>query len=208
MDGPDAVGLLHAKLRDSVLQILPPVVHLPGPSGRTMIFFCGWRTHRDGSVRMMFVIDIRYLLQVLIITSFLGILETQLSLYWDWWLLFTLFITHGSLLANEMQFQVQEVYDFIRTLPGCSMYADDFLQQEIDGSALMLLKEDHLMTTMNVKLGPALKICSKISSLKEWNHGRRRQHRIAFDCNLVTNVKTNSSLLWKLKFIVWHGVLD
>ena len=66
-----------------------------------------------------------------------------------------------------MLLQVQDVYDFIRTLPGCGMYADEFRQQEIDGSALMLLKEDHLMMTMNVKLGPALKICSRVGSLKE-----------------------------------------
>jgi hypothetical protein len=57
------------------------------------------------------------------------------------------------------------VYNFIRTLPGCDMYADEFRQQEIDGSALMLLKKDHLMMTMNVRLGPALKICSHINSL-------------------------------------------
>jgi hypothetical protein len=65
------------------------------------------------------------------------------------------------------QWGVRDVYDFIRTLPGCGMYADEFRQQEIDGSALMLLKEDHLMMTMNVKLGPALKICSRINSLKD-----------------------------------------
>jgi len=47
------------------------------------------------------------------------------------------------------------------------MYADEFRQQEIDGQALMLLKEDHLMTTLNVKLGPALKICAKINKLKD-----------------------------------------
>jgi hypothetical protein len=46
-------------------------------------------------------------------------------------------------------------------------YADEFRSQEIDGQALMLLKEDHLMTTMSMKLGPALKICAKINSLKE-----------------------------------------
>ena len=42
-----------------------------------------------------------------------------------------------------------------------------FNRQEIDGQALMLLKEDHLMSTMNVKLGPALKICAKVKSLVE-----------------------------------------
>jgi hypothetical protein len=63
--------------------------------------------------------------------------------------------------------QVRDVVDFIRNLAGCSIYADEFNRQEIDGQALMLLKEDHLMSTMNVKLGPALKICAKIKSLVE-----------------------------------------
>ena len=56
---------------------------------------------------------------------------------------------------------------FIRTLPGCETYAAEFKSQEIDGQALMLLKEDHLMSAMNIKLGPALKICARINSLKD-----------------------------------------
>ena len=39
--------------------------------------------------------------------------------------------------------------------------------QEIDGQALLLLKEDHLMSAMNIKLGPALKIYARISMLKD-----------------------------------------
>lgn len=50
---------------------------------------------------------------------------------------------------------------------GCHDIADEFRTQEIDGQALLLLKEDHLMSTMNIKLGPALKICARINSLKE-----------------------------------------
>ena len=46
--------------------------------------------------------------------------------------------------------------------PGCKEYAEDFALQEIDGQALMLLKADHLMSAMSMKLGPALKICAKI----------------------------------------------
>ncbi|KAJ8929251.1 hypothetical protein NQ314_018130 [Rhamnusium bicolor] len=61
---------------------------------------------------------------------------------------------------------VQEVFDFIKNLPGCSDYAEDFLIQEIDGQALMLLKEDHLMTAMAMKLGPALKIVAKIDDMR------------------------------------------
>ncbi|KAH0624140.1 hypothetical protein JD844_007572, partial [Phrynosoma platyrhinos] len=49
----------------------------------------------------------------------------------------------------------------------CQDIADEFRAQEIDGQALLLLKEDHLMSAMNIKLGPALKICARINSLKE-----------------------------------------
>ncbi|XP_043926007.1 polyhomeotic-like protein 3 isoform X6 [Protopterus annectens] len=62
---------------------------------------------------------------------------------------------------------VDEVWAFIHSLPGCQDIADEFKAQEIDGQALLLLKEDHLMSAMNIKLGPALKICARINSLKE-----------------------------------------
>ncbi|XP_018409266.1 PREDICTED: polyhomeotic-like protein 3 [Nanorana parkeri] len=62
---------------------------------------------------------------------------------------------------------VEDVCAFIHSLPGCHDIADEFRTQEIDGQALLLLKEDHLMSTMNIKLGPALKICARINSLKE-----------------------------------------
>ncbi|XP_035527026.1 polyhomeotic-like protein 3, partial [Morone saxatilis] len=64
------------------------------------------------------------------------------------------------------QWSVEEVTSFIHTLPGCSDVAEAFRLQEIDGQALLLLTEDHLMTSMNIKLGPALKICAHINSLK------------------------------------------
>ncbi|XP_073482280.1 polyhomeotic-like protein 3 isoform X3 [Aquarana catesbeiana] len=62
---------------------------------------------------------------------------------------------------------VEDVWAFIHSLPGCHDIADEFRTQEIDGQALLLLKEDHLMSTMNIKLGPALKICARINSLKD-----------------------------------------
>ncbi|XP_041670110.1 polyhomeotic-like protein 2 isoform X2 [Cheilinus undulatus] len=64
------------------------------------------------------------------------------------------------------QWSVEEVTAFIHTLPGCGDVAEAFRLQEIDGQALLLLTEDHLMTSMNIKLGPALKICAHINSLK------------------------------------------
>lgn len=69
--------------------------------------------------------------------------------------------------SHPSKWNVVEVYEFIKVLPGCAPYAEEFRSQEIDGQALMLLKEDHLMTTMSMKLGPALKICAKINSLRE-----------------------------------------
>lgn len=51
---------------------------------------------------------------------------------------------------------------------GCEELAAQFLSQEIDGQALLLLREEHLISTMNIKLGPALKICASINTLREW----------------------------------------
>ncbi|XP_057716186.1 polyhomeotic-like protein 2 isoform X2 [Corythoichthys intestinalis] len=65
------------------------------------------------------------------------------------------------------QWNVDEVYVFICSLPGCLEIAEGFRSQEIDGQALLLLKEDHLMGTMNIKLGPALKIAAQIGMLKD-----------------------------------------
>ncbi|KAA0704636.1 Polyhomeotic-like protein 3 [Triplophysa tibetana] len=65
------------------------------------------------------------------------------------------------------QWSVDQVSSFISNLPGCHDIAEAFRAQEIDGQALLLLTEDHLMSAMNIKLGPALKICARINSLKE-----------------------------------------
>ncbi|XP_077382956.1 polyhomeotic-like protein 1 isoform X2 [Festucalex cinctus] len=75
--------------------------------------------------------------------------------------------TAGFLSATPAQWSVEEVCRFISSLQGCEELAAHFLSQEIDGQALMLLREDHLISTMNIKLGPALKICASINSLRE-----------------------------------------
>ncbi|XP_063591581.1 polyhomeotic-like protein 2 isoform X3 [Penaeus indicus] len=68
--------------------------------------------------------------------------------------------------VDILRWTVKDVVDFIQNLPGCKEYAEDFALQEIDGQALMLLKADHLMSAMSMKLGPALKICAKIESMR------------------------------------------
>ncbi|XP_056304985.1 polyhomeotic-like protein 2 isoform X2 [Danio aesculapii] len=76
-------------------------------------------------------------------------------------------LTQHFLASDPTKWNVEDVYEFICSLPGCHEIAEEFRSQEIDGQALMLLKEDHLMSTMNIKLGPALKIFARISMLKD-----------------------------------------
>ncbi|XP_070775591.1 polyhomeotic-like protein 3 [Enoplosus armatus] len=65
------------------------------------------------------------------------------------------------------QWGVEQVFSYINSLPGGHDVAQEFRSQEIDGQALLLLTEDHLVSTMNLKLGPALKLCAHINSLKD-----------------------------------------
>ncbi|XP_064822567.1 polyhomeotic-like protein 2 isoform X5 [Oncorhynchus masou masou] len=76
-------------------------------------------------------------------------------------------LTQHFLPNDSTKWNVEEVYDFIHSLPGCQEIADEFRSQEIDGQAMLLLKEDHLMSAMNIKLGPALKIYAHINMLKD-----------------------------------------
>lgn len=57
-----------------------------------------------------------------------------------------------------------------------------FRQQGIDGQTLPLLTEEHLLTTMGLKLGPALKIRAQVSPVGEawgwgWDWGPPTTHR-------------------------------
>ncbi|XP_055773069.1 polyhomeotic-like protein 2 isoform X7 [Salvelinus fontinalis] len=76
-------------------------------------------------------------------------------------------LTQHFLPNDPTKWNVEEVYEFIHSLPGCQEIADEFRSQEIDGQAMLLLKEDHLMSAMNIKLGPALKIYAHINMLKD-----------------------------------------
>ncbi|XP_028728523.1 sterile alpha motif domain-containing protein 7 [Peromyscus leucopus] len=65
--------------------------------------------------------------------------------------------------ADIQKWTVDDVHNFIRSLPGCSDYAQVFKDHAIDGETLPLLTEHHLRGTMGLKLGPALKIQSQVS---------------------------------------------
>lgn len=60
---------------------------------------------------------------------------------------------------------VDEVAQYISGIPGCENMAEKFRHHEIDGGALFLIKEHHLMMAMDVRLGPALKVCAAIGAL-------------------------------------------
>ncbi|XP_019121768.2 polyhomeotic-like protein 3 isoform X2 [Larimichthys crocea] len=73
----------------------------------------------------------------------------------------------GEDVGCPSQWNVEQVFSYINSLPGGQDVAQEFRSQEIDGQALLLLTEDHLVSTMNLKLGPALKLCAHINSLKD-----------------------------------------
>ncbi|XP_014389063.1 PREDICTED: sterile alpha motif domain-containing protein 7 isoform X2 [Myotis brandtii] len=79
-------------------------------------------------------------------------------------------VTRGETLSLDADIQkwtVSDVHSFIRGLPGCSDYAQVFKDHAIDGETLPLLTEEHLRSTMGLKLGPALKIQLQVSQHME-----------------------------------------
>ncbi|XP_045404772.1 sterile alpha motif domain-containing protein 11 [Lemur catta] len=58
---------------------------------------------------------------------------------------------------------VEDVCSFVGGLSGCAEYTRVFREQGIDGETLPLLTEEHLLTTMGLKLGPALKIRAQVA---------------------------------------------
>jgi hypothetical protein len=73
---------------------------------------------------------------------------------------------YSDLASIAAQWDIEEVCKFVSSVAGCSEYCDVFREQEIDGQALILLTEEHLSSKMGLKLGPALKLKSKIDELR------------------------------------------
>lgn len=83
------------------------------------------------------------------------------------YILFAAHILCKKILSRNSYVLIYSLMYYCDILLGCEDLAAQFLSQEIDGQALLLLKEEHLMSTMNIKLGPALKICASINSLRD-----------------------------------------
>ncbi|XP_043960994.1 lethal(3)malignant brain tumor-like protein 4 isoform X3 [Gambusia affinis] len=61
---------------------------------------------------------------------------------------------------------VQQVSDFVESLPGCEDQAQQFRDEQIDGRAFLLLTQRDIVRIMSIKLGPALKIYNSILMFK------------------------------------------
>uniref|UniRef100_A0A673AHM1 SAM domain-containing protein n=1 Tax=Sphaeramia orbicularis TaxID=375764 RepID=A0A673AHM1_9TELE len=69
--------------------------------------------------------------------------------------------------ADAVQhWSVQQVSDFIESLPGCEEQAKQFRDEQIDGRAFLLLTQRDIVRIMSIKLGPALKIYNSILMFK------------------------------------------
>ncbi len=68
-------------------------------------------------------------------------------------------------VGNPEEWDCNQVYSFVKQIAG-SPVATTFKVQEVDGSALALIKDDHLVNTMQLKLGPALKILHKFNEIR------------------------------------------
>ncbi|XP_056311487.1 LOW QUALITY PROTEIN: scm-like with four MBT domains protein 2 [Danio aesculapii] len=67
--------------------------------------------------------------------------------------------------TNPLQWSVSDVVDFI-TSTDCASLAKIFQEQDIDGQALLLLTLPTVQECMDLKLGPAIKLCHQIERVK------------------------------------------
>ncbi|KAL5491042.1 hypothetical protein EMCRGX_G016257 [Ephydatia muelleri] len=62
------------------------------------------------------------------------------------------------------EWTVDDVSNFLTAL-GYEAYIDRFVEHEVDGKALTLIKDHHLLMTLKLRLGPTLKICEHVNLL-------------------------------------------
>ncbi|XP_061821342.1 lethal(3)malignant brain tumor-like protein 4 [Nerophis lumbriciformis] len=105
--------------------------------------------------------------------------------------------------ANAVRhWSVQQVSQFIESLPGCGDLAKKFSDEQIDGRSFLLLTQRDIVRIMSIKLGPALKIYNSILMFKHaecMSHDRdknqsddKRQSR-DLDKNTYHNEETSQS---------------
>ena len=68
---------------------------------------------------------------------------------------------------NVLEWSVDDVCQFVSSLTGSPDIAHAFREEHIDGHSFVLMHEDHLLSRMSIRLGPALKILAQIKKLTE-----------------------------------------
>ncbi|XP_078069846.1 lethal(3)malignant brain tumor-like protein 3 isoform X2 [Mustelus asterias] len=72
----------------------------------------------------------------------------------------------GITARKVAKWTIEEVSEFILSLPGCEEQAKAFRHEQIDGEAFLLLTQTDIVKIMSIKLGPALKIYNSILMFK------------------------------------------
>lgn len=72
-------------------------------------------------------------------------------------------IQQQSLQEDITWWTVDDVCKFVAGIDICAEYEQNFREQSIDGSGLPLLTEEHLVNTIRMRLGPALKLRSLLA---------------------------------------------
>ena len=81
-------------------------------------------------------------------------------------------------LGNPQHWTCEQVFEFVKCVAGVNV-AQVFMNEEVDGSALSLIRDDHLVNTMQIKLGPALKIMSKFNELTQKFHTQSKTTNVS-----------------------------
>jgi hypothetical protein len=68
--------------------------------------------------------------------------------------------------GDPAEWSCQQVYEFVRAMTNEEI-AEKFKTEELDGMALSFITDSHLMQTMQLKLGPALKIMGIFADLRK-----------------------------------------
>uniref|UniRef100_A0A3Q3W6A2 SAM domain-containing protein n=1 Tax=Mola mola TaxID=94237 RepID=A0A3Q3W6A2_MOLML len=72
----------------------------------------------------------------------------------------------GETAETVQHWSVQQVANFVETLPGCEEQSKLFRDEQIDGRAFLLLTQQDIVRILSIKLGPALKIYNSILMFK------------------------------------------
>ncbi|XP_069169395.1 lethal(3)malignant brain tumor-like protein 3 isoform X2 [Procambarus clarkii] len=68
--------------------------------------------------------------------------------------------------SDVESWNTEQVHQLVARVPGCEQVATVFIEQQIDGEALLMMTQNDLVSLLNIKLGPAIKIMAVIMCLK------------------------------------------